>query len=328
MRLSKHGHPYHVLRDVLELRRIIASESFDLVHCHMPADHLIAALALRRSPLAIIRSYYDAQPPEGWRARVALRRTGAILVATDAVARRFESAFPLLAPRLSIVEPPLDCARFATAGRDESLRRSWNASAADFVVGVVARMQTHRLFPELIEGFTRAAGSDPQLRLVVLGRGTHADEVARGPARVSAAADRIFFPGYVAPEVYPNYLPCFDALLFLVPGSDGTCRALREALASGVPALVSRRGLLPELITEGVDGWCLEGETPDAIAAGIRRARSNPSTWRQMAASARARAQARFDSSVAGRTVVDIYRRLLAHGPQAAATEGRGHFKS
>jgi len=48
-------------------------------------------------------------------------------------------------------------------------------------------------------------------------------------------------------------------------GSDGTARALREAMAMGKPAVVANRGILPELVEEGVSGRVVE-DTPEALA--------------------------------------------------------------
>ncbi|OUU23025.1 MAG: hypothetical protein CBC13_06720, partial [Planctomycetia bacterium TMED53] len=135
-------------------------------------------------------------------------------------------------------------------------------------IGVVARMQRHRKFPQLIEAFSLAAAEDPKLVLEILGRGTHQEEVAKEPARRSGFEDRIKFPGYVEQALYPQSLQNFDMLIFLVPGSDGTCRAAREALSSGIPVIASRRGLLPELIPEDC-GILLRDETSAEIASAI-----------------------------------------------------------
>ena len=48
-----------------------------------------------------------------------------------------------------------------------------------------------------------------------------------------------------------------DVFTFLVPGSDGTCRALLEAAACGIPA-VTRRGALPEIVLHGETGLVVE----------------------------------------------------------------------
>jgi glycosyltransferase involved in cell wall biosynthesis len=171
-------------------------------------------------------------------------------------------------------------------------------------------MQTHRRFPALIEGFARAARGDAGLRLVVLGRGTHQVAVAHEPAARSGVGERIRFPGYADPETYPSLLPAFDALLFLVPGSDGTCRAVREAQAAGVPVIAAARGLLPELIAPGESGILLADDEPATIAAAIAALRADPARRERLAAGARSFAE-RFDAVRAAARVRELYERLV-----------------
>ncbi|MFN0060035.1 MAG: glycosyltransferase family 4 protein [Planctomycetota bacterium] len=314
LRLAKHGRPWLVMRDVLRLRQLLAAHRPRIVHTHLAADHLIATLAARRLGVAVVRSFYEAEPPSGWRARTSLHYTHALLVHSPAVAARFVERHAALATRISVVEPPLDLARFAAREREPKLRAEWNAGQDEFVIGVVARMQTHRLFPELIEGFARVARTDPGLRLVILGRGTHSETVARAPARQSQVDAQIYFPGYIENREYPRYLPCFDALIFLVPGSDGTCRAAREALVSGVPVIASRRGLLPDLVENGETGVLLDAESPAAIADAIRALRADPARVERLGATARTRARARFDVQVVARAVGQVYERIVGDG--------------
>ena len=61
MELRKHFHVPSLLRDVRELRLLVEEEGFDVLHCHQGADHLIAALAVRklqRKPV-LLRTVYD-----------------------------------------------------------------------------------------------------------------------------------------------------------------------------------------------------------------------------------------------------------------------------
>lgn len=310
LELRKHGRPLPWLRDVVRLRAWLREGRFDLVHTHLPNDHHIAAVAARGLDVPVVRSLYDAEPPRGRRARAAVRRTGAFFAPTEGAARDLAAAYPSAEGRTEVVAPVLDLERFS-GERDESIRRGWGVGPEDRVIGVVARMQTHRRFPELIEGFARAARRDTGLHLVVLGRGTHQVKVAHEPAERSGVGDQIHFPGYIDPSEYPAVLPAFDAVLFLVPGSDGTCRAAREAQASGVPVIVASRGLLPELLSPDESGLLLERDEPDDIAEAITTLRGDESLRERLAEGARAFARRTFSAERAATLVDATYRRLV-----------------
>ena len=53
----------------------------------------------------------------------------------------------------------------------------------------------------------------------------------------------------------------------MVPGSDGSCRAVREALACAKPVIAARRGILPELIEDGKTGILIEENPADLARA-------------------------------------------------------------
>ena len=313
LQLRKHGQPLPWIHDVRALRRRLRRREFDLVHCHLPNDHAIAATAARGTGVPVVRSLYELEPPARRRERAAARRSSALLPPTDGAARRLRALLPDRGIEIVTVPPALDRARFPST-TDRSVREAWEIGAEEFVLGVVARMQRHRRFPELIEGFRQVAVEDAGIHLVILGRGTHQVAVAHEPAARSGVEERIHFPGYIDPTEYPRALGSFDALLFLVPGSDGTCRAMREAQARGIPVIVSRRGLLPELILPGESGLLLEEDSPEAIAAAIRELRRDPALRDRLAEGAARHASRTFDPAEAAARVREIYGRCLDRG--------------
>jgi glycosyltransferase involved in cell wall biosynthesis len=76
----------------------------------------------------------------------------------------------------------------------------------------------------------------------------------------------VIFTGY-RKEDYRDVLNLFDYKVFLVPGSDGSCRAVREALACAKPVIAARRGILPELIRDGETGILIEENPVDLARA-------------------------------------------------------------
>src|SRR6185295_2833223 len=130
-------------------------------------------------------------------------------------------------------------------------------------------------------------------RVLVVGRGTHMNEVAVEPARRLGLEGKVTFTGYLGKD-YPAAVAAFDALLFLVPGSDGTCRALREAMAMGKPVIGARRGMIPELVDDGGSGLVID-DTPDTIARAIERLAASREERLAMGRAARTKAVEAFD---------------------------------
>ena len=129
--------------------------------------------------------------------------------------------------------------------------------------------------------------------MVVVGRGTNEELVGRRPVADLGLDDVVTFAGYLRGADYASAVDAFDAQLLLVPGSDPTCRALREGMALGVPSLATKRGLLPDIVDDGVTGLLVD-EEPDDLVAAMARLAGDATTRRQMGEAARARAADRY----------------------------------
>jgi glycosyltransferase involved in cell wall biosynthesis len=286
-------HPLRDRADTQRLRALIAVRAFDVVHTWHTRDHVLAlraAAAPRRAGRTrVVRSYKVAEPIPRWPWNRWLFGPG-----SDALACVSEAAVaanrPLRGGRpIAAIYGAVDLARFSPAPADKAVRESLGLAPEHRVIGIVARAQRHRRFDLLLEALAALARRDARVRLVVVGRGTHIEETAVRPAARLGIADRVVFAGYRTSD-YVDVLRCFDVFTFLVPGSDGGCRALLEAAACGLPAVTSRRGALPELVAGGETGILVE-ETPESLAAAWQELLENPQRRAAMGRAARARAE-------------------------------------
>jgi glycosyltransferase involved in cell wall biosynthesis len=86
---------------------------------------------------------------------------------------------------------------------------------------------------------------------------------------------RLEVHGAYEPHEFPGLLADTDCVIVpsLVPETGGLVP--REALALGIPVLVSRLGALPELVTEGQNGFTFDPHHPEELAARLRRIASD-----------------------------------------------------
>ena len=308
--LSKHRKPWRDWRDARRLRALLTEERFDLVHCHLANDTRIALAALRGGAPPLVRSVYETEPERIPRSDLAsLARARRVLVFSRGVERAL-LARGVPGERLVVLEATVDLERFRP-GDGTAQRRALGFAPDDFVAGIVARVQPQRRFDLLLDAAERAAKECARFRLVVIGRGSKLEATAREPARRRGLLDRVvFFPGYFEGEDYVDVLRALDVKLFLVPGTDGTARAVREALACGLPVLTTRRGVLPELVRDGASGRVLD-ESPEAFASALVALSRDPEAKRRMGEAARKDAEARFSLARQVETVAASYRALL-----------------
>jgi glycosyltransferase involved in cell wall biosynthesis len=298
------------LADIGRVRDLCDREQIDLVHVHFFHDHIIGALGARkaRRPVKVVRTNQKAIPtPSNLFSRWLMRRMDGYLTYSQEALAADTNRFKLT--KAWRIEPALHLERFDPARVTADLRPRFNLDPDAFVLGVVARMQRHRRFDILLEGVKRALDRVPRLRVLVVGRGTHMDEVAVQPAKRLGLEQVVTFTGYLA-DAYVDTLALFDALLFLVPGSDGTCRALREAMAMGKPVIGARRGMIPELVDDGRTGLVID-DSPENIASAIAKLAADRPAARSMGTVGREKALRTWDLRKQAEQVATAYRKVL-----------------
>ncbi len=312
LRLGKHRNPIFDRIDRAALRKILKKVKPDVVHCHLPNDQRIAAAAASGLGIPIVRSLYDGDPPPpSSDVKEQLVGAAGIVVISDRMRDAVIARFGVRPERVVTVDGAVDLRRFNPKRKNlPELRAAYGLGEDDFVVGIVARMQKHRRFEIFFEALTKAAAEIPNLKILLVGRGTWMDEVAVKPAARSELVGKAIFTGYRRGAEYVATLACMSVKVYLTPGSDGSCRAAREAMAMGVPLVAARRGHLVDLVEDGVTG-VLVGDEPDELAAALVRLAKDPAERERMSDASYKKAQRRYGLQQQAKSVEAFYAQVL-----------------
>jgi len=297
--LSKHRRPFANRRDVLRLTAYLRDHPVDILHAHLDNAQRIALRARRSLPPAehplVVRTLYDGEIPELTRDMRRLFHSGAdgVFVFAERLRAQLAERFSLDGERTVAIAGSVATDVFYPRAPSENLRRQLELPEDAVVAGIVARIQTHRRYEVLLDAFQRVTTKVPNLYLLVLGRGTKAKEIAHAGVERFGLEDRVRLPGYIGGDDYPRALACFDFKIFLVPGSDGTCRAVREAMAMGMPIIAARRGLLPAIVRDEQDGLVVVDDV-ERLRQAIERLATDDELRHRLGQSALERAQSEF----------------------------------
>lgn len=314
LRLRKHLNLLDNPRDLWALARYIKASRPDVIHTHMTNDHLLAGIVAKMaSPkIPVLRTSYEGEGLRpGLRNRFLLWAfTSGLIAVSERARERDMTDFGFPKERLWKIEVGVDTGRFDPAMAQPHLRGSWGIGTEEIVVGIVARIQWHRRFDIFLEAFRLAYREMPRLRAVIIGRGTNMVPVAVEPARRMGLNGKVVFPGYKEGDEYVEALASLDIKVFLVPGTDGSCRAVREAMAMGLPVIAARRGMLPEIVIHGETGLVID-DTPEKLSRAIIELASDGSLRRRMGEAARQRAVEEFSLEKEVKEVEAVYKALL-----------------
>jgi glycosyltransferase involved in cell wall biosynthesis len=311
LNLSKHGRFFANRADIRDLAAKLIEEEFDIIHCHQDNDHRIAAAALKQvghnTPL--VRHIYQV---EGFhanrRTRPMIARTQAVFSIADRAATAFAKEFDYPTEQIHRIEVPIDMDRFDPSRTLPDMREALGIPQDAFVIGIVARVQRRRRFDLFLGAVEKIMRDHDSVHAIIVGRGTHIDKLAVQPVKDMRLEDRIHFPNYRSGDEYVGLLKAIDVKAYLVPGTDGSCRAVREALAMGIPVVATHRGILPELIENDHLGTLVK-ETQVALMDGLLNYLEHPVRENsKIAASVTARD--RFNIATVVDTVEQVYESL------------------
>jgi sugar transferase (PEP-CTERM/EpsH1 system associated) len=209
------------------------------------------------------------------------------------------------AAKTQFIRNGVDTERFAPGGA-AAADSPW--SAADIVIGTVARVQDVKNHKALVDAFAqlRARRPDlaPRLKLTIVGDGPLLPAVHAQVAALDLD-DHVWLPG--ARADVKALLHTFS--VFALPSlAEGTPVSMLEAMACALPVVASNVGGIPEVIDEGVQGLLVPAGDVAALAAALERHAGDAALRTQHGRAGRARVEERFGM----RAMVNAYAALYA----------------
>jgi glycosyltransferase involved in cell wall biosynthesis len=283
------------------LMSLIASQVLKLprgVTCY--ADHLLKDYDLKVVPLHL--------------------RTCDVVVATSRrIKRELLELAPDVPPDKILVKPnAIDCTRFPVLPRPEPV------PGQPFRLVVTSRIEPKKGLVHLADAvkLLRDGGVDVECHVVGdSDRGVPASENCRAELweRIErhGLAGKFHLEGRQEEEGVRRFLA--QAHLFVAPfvetesgDKDGIPTALVEALATGLPAVVTDAGSILEVVDDGVDARVVPQRDAKALAEAIRALLADPALRTRMAHAAAQKARERFDVAVCEPLLHERIRKILA----------------
>lgn len=300
------------LRWAGRLRRLLAEGRYHVVHLHLPytagIGRLVAwSLGPSRRPVLVHTQHNIWSDTEG-PTRVLSRVTWWMDDADLAVSEAARAALPAALRRRSEVlvhgiAPHVP----AGDGSRAAIRDELGVAPGEVLVLTVANLRREKGYEVLLAAARSLVDEGLPVRFVAVGHGPAEAEVRAEHARYGLG-DRFVLTG-LRRDV-PALLAAADVFV-LASHTEGLPLSVMEALAAGLPVVVTRVGELPRVVRPGVDGLVVPTADPGALAAALRSLIVDDDRRARMTAAARDGA-ARFDISVASARLEELYESLVA----------------
>jgi glycosyltransferase involved in cell wall biosynthesis len=274
--VNKRGR-WDMLRFFWRMARALRRERPDVVHGYLSASNL---------PALLLRPFYRGKAV--WGVRTAdidhegndwlawldnmlerrLSRFADLIIANSHAGRAFAIARGFCASKTIVIPNGIDTDRFHpdAAGRS-TFRNELGIDADQLLIGRVGRLDPRKDYPTFLRAATLIARQRPDARFICVGSGpADLESHLKSLALELGLGDRVIWTGARAdmPAVY-------SAMDLSVSSSatEGTPNAVAEAMACGVPCVVTDVG--DSAVIVGHHGSVVPKEDPDALAAAALR---------------------------------------------------------
>ncbi len=176
----------------------------------------------------------------------------------------------------------LNLDRRPSAAPRDVVRRAWNVTPDEIVVGTVALFKAQKGLSFLVEAARLAIAANPRIRFVHMGDGPLRDDVVRQIAEAGLGGRFLLL------DRVPDPVKLLSGLdIFALPSIwEGLPIALLEAMSAGLPAVGTAVSGIEEVIEHNRSGLLVPPADAQALADAILSLASDPVARRRLAAGA------------------------------------------
>jgi glycosyltransferase involved in cell wall biosynthesis len=287
-----------VPRLTFDLRRVIKEIKPDLIHAG-PIQNCAFLIALNGFRHLLTMSWgYDLvmDADKSWWMRqvtsYTLRRSA--FFTSDANVSRDKAVAFGMNPEKTVLFPwGVDIEHFQPKGAEGKKRKAEPKNRKSITLFCSRTWESIYGVDVLAKAFVKVATVDPNVNLILLGGGSQARHIRQILIR-GGVMERVHFGGQVGQRDLPRWYHMAD--IYISPSHvDGTSVTLLEALASGLPCLVSDIPGNKDWIEDGVNGWLFHDGDVDDLAEKILNAIKNRKSFKRIGELARKTAEEKAD---------------------------------
>jgi glycosyltransferase involved in cell wall biosynthesis len=292
------------------LRTLVRRRRFHIVHVHSPYPAAVARAAFwRERELKVVYTehgmWWRQHPTTYWANVLTFPRNDHVFAVSESV--RQSIGYPgglghRRMPPVEVLYHGIDLRSVTARATPDGVRRELGISEGAPTVGMVANFRELKGHRYLLQAAAQVRRKVPEARFVLVGRGPLEERVRDEASRLGLDGT-VVFAGFR--DDVPRILAALD--IFTLPSvHEGLSIALLEAMALGLPSVVTDVGGNPEVIHTGKEGLIVPPRDAGALADALASLIADPDARRRLGEAAALRAE-RFDIRTAVRRMEAVY---------------------
>ncbi len=257
-----------IVQAMRNLKRIVALTQPDLVHVHSVGTYALLALAIKNTPLVVTPWGSDViYGKNNVFKRLVLNAIfkRATLVTCDAYHMQKElTELGVLVSKIKQINFGIDTERFAPSTGDRSFLAQFDV-ADDSVIISLRNFEPVYDITTLIRAAQIVVQQLPKTQFLLVGSGGE-EASLKGLVVELALAKSVKFVGKVPNDKLPAFLAAADIYVSTSLSDAGIAASTAEAMAVGLPVVITNSGENDRWITDGQNGLLVEVSQPALLA--------------------------------------------------------------
>lgn len=296
------------------LRSLIRQHNVALIHSHLLGSNVYAALAGLISRTPVVATYHgmvDVSPDERFRfiKHQAMRWGISHYVAvSQSLMANIERQGLLNLKKTSVIYNGVDTANYGVTA-ERSIRTSLNLTDEAVLVGSLGNIRPAKAYDVLVKAAALIIKERSNVHFVIAGHQKASLMAELTELIEQLGVDKnIHFLGFQ--QDCAAFLAQMDVFL-LSSKSEGFSISTIEAMATGLPVLVTRCGGPEEIVSHNENGWMVAPESPADITGGLETLLNDAALSERLAESGQQHAREFFGVGQMLQGYSDIYRRVI-----------------
>ena len=296
------------------LRRLIRRQHVDIVQTYFETSNLWGGLVAKLSGAALLSSRRDMgilrQRKHKFAYGLVNRIADRVLAVSEEVKRFCVDQEHIDARKVSVVYNGVDLQQLASAEAVNAFAHAdW--AGASHIVTCISNVRHIKGIDVLVRCAERVCRELPGTVFLIAGSLYEKEysEQIQEMIRSRGLEQNIKLLGFIE---NPTPLLKMSNAFCLLSRSEGFSNALLEAMACGVPSVVTSVGGNPEAIVDGVNGFLVAPEDHEAAAERLLLLLNHPARAMEIGTAGRQRVQTRFSANSMIQQLLEVYEGLMA----------------
>lgn len=310
-----HRNPALYVHAMGRMKAIFRQFKPDIISAHINEGAWMAGLIAKKfCPDAIVaRVRTDIDPPKGHfiNRYVHHHWTDHLVVGSMLHKKLCQQILDYDPEKISVVYGGVDSERFRAGNYPERpFRQEIGAGRDEVLIGLIARLDPVKGHEYALEAIRLLSSSKVKYRLVCLGyENERTFAWLHQLAAEKGIGEKVISFGLR--QDLPEVIASLDIGLITSIGSEANSRAALEFMATGKPVVGTSVGVIPELISDGEQGYIVGPQAPQPTALALKKLIENPVLREKMGEQARQKVMQNFSLEKFGRVMESVYLRLV-----------------